>query len=364
MSTSARANIIGAGLIGGSLGLALRQRGWHVSGYDSDSQRLNLALEKRAIDVAVAADALDQPAEITFVATTVGAIPAAAAQALAQTSSWVADVGSVKAPLLSEIKRAQPQHFSRFVGGHPMAGSEQEGLDGSSPDMFKGAIWVLTPTDETDDSAYVKVRSVIASLGAEVVTMTPKRHDELVALISHVPHLTAATLMCLADERSDQREQLQRLAAGGFRDMTRIAAGHPGIWPDICLENKAAICDGLDKLTQALTEIRQAVASGDRAQLLEHLHRARTARLNLPGPIGAADDLLELRVVIPDRPGEVARLTTVASEIQANIYDLEIAHSPEGQRGVLIMLLNSQDARRLQAHLKEIDYSATLREVE
>ncbi len=364
MTSSKRANIIGIGLIGGSIGLGLRQRGWHVSAYDSNPQRLKLAVETKVVDAAVEAGNLDASAEITFVATDVGAIPAAVSQALRETTGLVTDAGSVKAPVLSAVTDTSSKRFSRFVGGHPMAGSEQEGLEGSRADMFDGAIWVLTPSEETDDSAYLGVHSVVASLGAEVVTMSPQRHDELVALISHVPHLTAATLMCLADERSEQRQQLQRLAAGGFRDMTRIAASHPGIWPDICIQNQAAICEGLDRLTHALSEIRQAVASGDRTQLLEHLRQARTARLNLPGTVSTTEDLLELRVVIPDRPGEIARLTTMASELQANIHDLEIAHSPEGERGVLVMLLNSQDAQRLHAHLQETDYITTLREVE
>lgn len=358
-----RANIIGTGLIGGSIGLALRQAGWHVSGFDSDPERLTQALDKGAIDQATAADGLERTADLTFIATNVGAISEAARAALAQTSGPVTDVGSVKAPILSALEESAPDELSRFIGGHPMAGSEQEGIAGSSPDMFRGAIWVLTPTQSSDDAAYVQVRSAVAGLGAEVVTMTPGRHDELVALISHVPHLTAATLMCLADEQAEQRLQLQRLAAGGFRDMTRIAAGHPGIWPDICLENRDAICQGLDDLTQALVEIREVIAAGDRGQLLEHLHKARAARLNLPGTVSQAEELLELRVVIADRPGEIARLTAMASDIEANIVDLEIAHSPEGERGVLVMLLAADDARRLHDHLMRTDYIVSLREV-
>lgn len=363
MTEPKHANIVGTGLIGGSIGLALRQAGWHVSGYDSDPERLQQALDKGAIDQATVADSLNPAADITFIATNVGVISEATQAALAQTTGPVTDAGSVKAPVLSALEKSAPADLSRFIGGHPMAGSEQEGIAGSRPDMFQGAIWVLTPTQNSDDAAYVQVRSVVASLGAEVVTMSPERHDELVALISHVPHLTAATLMCMADEHADQRLQLQRLAAGGFRDMTRIAAGHPGIWPDICLENRAAICQGLDDLTQALVDIREVIATGDRGRLLDHLHKARAARLNLPGTVSQAEDLLELRVVIADRPGEIARLTAMASDIQANIVDLEIAHSPEGERGVLVMLLSSDDAQRLHDHLSQTDYIVSLRQV-
>ena len=115
-----------------------------------------------------------------------------------------------------------------------MAGSEQEGLIGADPAMFSDANWVLTPTEDTSDEAFKRIREVIISLGAEIVTLSPSRHDSLVAMVSHVPHLAAATLMGLAANRSEEHFAVLRLAAGGFRDMTRIAAGNPTIWPDIC----------------------------------------------------------------------------------------------------------------------------------
>ena len=350
----ARATVIGTGLIGGSVGLALRKAGWHVSGADTDPDRLAQAQAIGAID----STGIDPSSQITFVATAVSQIHEAVAEALAATSGWITDVGSVKAPLLAAM------NDPRFVGGHPMAGSEQEGIAGARADMFEGAIWVLTPTPATSDDAYMSVRSAIASMGAEIVTLPPERHDELVALISHVPHLTAATLMLLAEEHSEQRQQLQRLAAGGFRDMTRIAAGHPGIWPDICIENSDAICEGLDSLIAALGKVRNAVAQADRAHLMDHLSQARSARLNLPGTVGAADELVELRVVIADRPGEIARLTAIASDLQVNIRDLEIAHSPEGERGVLVMLVDADEAAKLRQQLEEAGDRCAIRPVE
>ena len=210
-------------------------------------------------------------------ATPVRSIAEAARKALAGTTGLVTDVGSVKAPVVAAVDDP------RFVGGHPMAGSEQEGVDGADADLFEGAVWVLTPTAATDDDAYARIRSVVSIMGAEVVALPPERHDEFVAVVSHVPHLTAATLMRIADERADEHAALLRLAAGGFRDMTRIASGHPGIWPDICAENRAAIVDGLDRLIDALGDARQQVADHDADGLLRDLTRARAARVNLPG---------------------------------------------------------------------------------
>src|SRR3546814_109529 len=153
-------------------------------------------------------------------------------------------------------------------------------------------------------------------------------------VVSHVPHLTAASLMRIADERADEHVALLRLAAGGFRDMTRIASGHPGIWPDICEENRSAIVAGLDRLMAALAEARDQVASSDRDALLADLSRARAARVNLPSRYTRPSELAEVRVPVPDRPGVLADVTMLATELDVNIVDLEIAHSSEGQQGV------------------------------
>jgi len=336
-----RANVVGVGLIGGSIGLALRAQGWRVSGVDHDDARTARGLELGVLDDV----GLDPEAEITFVATPVRTVAEAAGKALAGTSGLVTDVGSVKAPIVSALDDP------RFIGGHPMAGSEQEGVDGATADLFEGAVWVLTPTPDTDDSAYARIRAVVSTFGADVIALPAAHHDELVAVVSHVPHLTAASLMRIADERADEHAALLRLAAGGFRDMTRIASGHPGIWPDICEENRDAIVAGLDRLIDALGEARQQVAGSDRAGLLADLTRARAARVNLPSRYTRPSELAEVRVPVPDRAGVLADVTTLATELAVNIVDLEIAHSAEGQQGVLILLVEAEMAERFRGGL-------------
>ena len=222
-----RARVVGTGLIGGSIGAGLRRRGWHVTGSDVVASRAQRALELGVVD----ALGDDPDAAITFVATPSGDAPGAIAAAL-RGSGVVTDVAGIKGPIVERI--TEP----RFVGGHPMAGSEQTGVDGADPDMFEGATWVLTPTTHTDPGAYATVRGVVATLGANVVELPAARHDDLVALVSHVPHLTAATLMNLAADTALEHATLLRLAAGGFRDMTRVAAGEPGIWPDLVADNR------------------------------------------------------------------------------------------------------------------------------
>ena len=348
---SGTAAIIGTGLIGGSIGMALRERGWWVTGTDQDEAVAAEALSRGALDaVGPAPDA-----DITFVATPVGAAAAEARKALAVGGGPVTDVGSVKGPIVAAVDNP------RFVGGHPMAGSEQEGVAGARADLFQNAVWVLTPTDDTSDDSLVRIRSVVASLGADVVSLAPERHDALVAVVSHVPHLTAATLMALADERSEEHQVMLRLAAGGFRDMTRIASGHPGIWPDICDENSEAICSVLDRFIEALADVRTLVAKGDRGGLLELLEQARSARAHLPYGLDREVSLAEVRVPIFDRPGELARITSLTTDIGVNIFDLEIAHSVEGGQGVAILVVNDETADGLLAALRKQGYAPSSR---
>jgi prephenate dehydrogenase len=279
-------------------------------------------------------------------------------EALDRSAGLVTDVGSVKTPMLGLMDDP------RYVGGHPMAGSELEGVDGARADLFEGATWVLTPTPGTDDAAFATIRAVVSSFGADVVALPPDQHDEMVAIVSHLPHLTAATLMRLADDSSTEHRAVLRLAAGGFRDMTRIAAGHPGIWPDICAENRVAIVGQLDRLIAALGEVRATVAAGDRQVLVQQLEQARTARMALPARVQRPEDLTEIRVPIPDRKGVLAQILTLATELDVSIADIEIAHSTEGPQGVLLLLVESVSGPRLRDGLAGAGFKPSLRALE
>ncbi len=288
--------------------------------------------------------------DVTFVATPMSAIVDEVRAALASGAPLVTDVGSVKGPVTDLVDDP------RFVGGHPMAGSEQEGIEAATPDLFEGAAWVLTPAEATDDHAYARLRGIVSSLGADVIALEPHRHDALVAMVSHVPHLTAATLMKLTDQRATEHRALLRLAAGGFRDMTRIAAGQPEIWLDICEDNRSAIVEMMDHLIEELGETRDVVAKGDRRGLSEVLEGARAARVSLPSGFPRPDHVVEVRVPISDQAGMVAQVATLASDLGVNIADLEIAHSSEGGRGVLILVVDNDDVEGLRAALADNGY--------
>lgn len=328
------ANVIGLGLVGGSIALGLRQRGWWVHGDDTDAVTVRRALQGGIVD----ATGLVPDAAITFVAVPVLAIADQVKRALAETVGVVTDVGSVKAPVCAAVDDP------RFIGGHPMAGSELDGLDGADGEMFNGAIWVLTPATDSDDQTLATISGVVRQLGAEVVALTPDRHDQVVAVVSHVPHLAAATLMKLAADRADEHAALLRLAAGGFRDMTRIASGHPAIWLDICAENRTAIVTELGGLIDRLSEIRDVVDAADREALRTLLASARDARTNLPGRVAHPESFVEVRIPIPDRTGSAAEVFTLAADLGVNISNFEVVHMAEGNRGVAVVLVDAESS--------------------
>ena len=195
----------------------------------------------------------------------------------------ITDVSGVKTSIVEEADHP------RFIGGHPMAGSEQTGLRGADPDLFVGAVWALTPTAATELEAFDRLKGVVTSLGADVLVLSAADHDRLVAVVSHVPHLVAATLMNAATDGAEQDRTLLRLAAGGFRDMTRVAAGHPGIWPDICAEECHGHRQGVDALSRTWAPCGTRCCPGPGWDPGDGAARkASAARRSSPGPRRAA----------------------------------------------------------------------------
>ena len=326
-----RANVLGLGLIGGSVAAALRGKGWHVSGADEDDDREADALGRGFID----ARGIDSSAEVSFVATPVSTVASGVRRMLDATKGLVTDVGSVKAPIVEAI--SDP----RFVGGHPMAGSELQGLDGADADLFRGAVWVLCPSTSTSDATFAVIAALVREIGGDVLALPAHRHDQLVAVTSHLPHLAAATLLSLARTRADDHAAVMRLAAGGFRDMTRVASGHPAIWLDICRENQSAIVNAIDAMIDGLTDMRKIVEETDSTALLARLSEARAVRANLPGRVRELTEVAEVRIPIPDRAGAAAEVFTLAAELGVNTANFEVSHSVEGDRGILVMVVDA-----------------------
>jgi prephenate dehydrogenase len=262
----------------------------------------------------------------------------------------VTDVAGVKSAIVAAV------HDPRFLAGHPMAGSELRGLAGARADLFRGCTWVLTPTAATKPATYTTLHGVLRELGANVVAVDPDDHDRLVAVASHVPHLLAGALMNEATRVAEQDAVLLQLAAGGFRDMTRVAAGDPAIWPDVLFENREAVSQSLQALEDRLAALREALNTDDHDALAGDLRRAASARRQLPGRALDSDNLAYLRVAVSDQPGVLAAVTRTASELLVNIFDIEIAHGIEGAGGTLLLAVDARQAASFSDALRTKGY--------
>ena len=275
-----RLAILGTGLIGGSIGLGARRASIEVVGYDTDPRSLDAALERGAITAAAASpEEAAAMADLVVLATPVDLIPDLCTRLSGAVSkdAVVTDVGSAKALV---VERGVTSFGSRFVGGHPMAGSERHGITAASHDLFDGAWWILTPTEEISLDAYSMVSDVVFSLGARPVSLAPSIHDSLVARLSHVPQLAASAIVELA-AAVGSKDALLGLAGAGFRDVTRIAASDPDLWVAIVRTNTRSVLEGLAGLEDRISGITSMIADERWDDLHDFMARARTARLEL-----------------------------------------------------------------------------------
>lgn len=356
-----RIAVLGTGLIGGSIGLSLtgRQDITEVVAWDRSDDAARRAVERGAADriAASPAEAVAQ-ADIVFVATPVAAIPNAVKAAISgmKSGAIITDVGSTKSRVVDEVSGLLGENIT-FIGGHPMAGTEEEGIGGAKKNLFDGAWWILTPTESVQPAAYRTLHGLLSSMGCHVIALEAGLHDELMAIISHLPHLTAATLMNMAADHGKDKASLLSLAAGGFRDVTRVAASNSAIWIDICRENADAIERAMTEFIDRLGELRDFVASGAADSLRDRLDSARHSRRNLAGK-RTDGELFEIFVPIPDRPGVLSEVTTVIGNAGVNIEDIQITHAEEGGRGVLrLLILGDDQARKVQSVLEARGYS-------
>lgn len=273
--------ILGVGLIGGSLGMALRAAGgWRAVGWDADDHVLTQAVDLGAIDAAVdSAEAACAGASIVVIAAPVPAIANLLAHIapVIRDDTVVTDTGSTKERI---VEAGESSIGSHFVGGHPMAGTEKSGISSATGSLFCGATWVLTPSTDTAPEAQSTVESMVRTVGARCVICTPQEHDTWVAAISHLPHIAAYALAAAAEETAYAGGA--QLVAGSFRDGTRVALSDPQLWAGILLDNREAVLRILDRYSQQLAEVRDALAKSDRAALFSFLDKAHRARRRFP----------------------------------------------------------------------------------
>lgn len=376
--TAADLTIVGLGLIGGSIAAAARRAGHApIRAVDPDvaarayALDAGLADETLSPDEAIAAGWFGPAASRLLVLGTPVQATVAWLDLLAELgyAGVVTDVASTKATVVSAASAAAQRMRDsgcvpyRFVGGHPMAGSERVGVQAARETLFDGAYYVLVTTPDTDIQAYRKVHSFATSLGARVLSLDAASHDEAVAIVSHVPHIAAAALVRLAASRAEGADaDLLRLAAGGFKDMTRVAAGSPELWTGICLDNAEALASGLDELATVIGDFAGAVRARDRDAIFGLLLDAAHVRQALPAQwIPATARLVELTVPVTDRPGTVSIVTTAIGKAGANIQDIEIDHRSEDSALLRLILTDEGDFEALADDLRAHGFAPLLR---
>jgi len=327
-----RVLIVGTGLIGGSVGLALRRRGdVHVVGFDTDAANADRARDVGAVDEIAADPGLgSQHADVVVVATPVGEVLGAvdAIARAAPAGTLVTDVGSTKGTIVAQAETLLGPERP-FVGGHPMAGTDGEGVVAARADLFDGALWILTPTESTDSSAFRRVNTLVTGLGARTLALDPDAHDRLVARVSHLPYALATALMSLVADDDDAR--VFDAAAGSFRDVTRTAGTNPRIWHDILSTNADAVGREIKGMVAKLETMREALERGDLDTVDALIDSARSARRRLPlkGERTPADPIT-VEIHIPDRTGVLAEVTTALGEGGINIEDVWMDHTAAG----------------------------------
>jgi prephenate dehydrogenase len=351
----ASAVVLGTGLIGTSVALALRERGLTVWLEDREAASAELAAGIGGGALLPAGGPPGGPADVAVLATPPAAVaPALAAAQERGLARCYTDVASVKELPLRQA-RALGCDLTTYVPGHPLSGRERSGPAAARADLFLGRPWVICPLAESQAHAILLVTTLARECGAQPVNLSPAEHDQWVALVSHAPHLLAAA-MAARLEQADQGALA--LAGQGLRDVTRIAAGDPDMWLQILLANAGPVSEVL-RLVAA--DLQQAAAALERGQageelagkeLAELLERGTAGVARLPGKRGGpAPSFALVQVIIPDRPGELARLFDAAGEAGINIEDIDIEHSPGLPVGVAELWVKPEAIGRLSAVL-------------
>jgi prephenate dehydrogenase len=334
--------IIGVGLIGGSVGLAARERlGATVRGYDCSAPRLDQALARGAIDRACEdlADAVGG-ADAVFVAVPVGGLPGAVGEALSHAgpACVVTDVGSTKRAIVAA------HDDERFVGGHPLAGAESAGVEHARADLFDGATWYLTPTERTSGVLYERLHRLVHGIGARPAAIGADAHDTILATVSHLPHVLANVLVAQAARALDDGDERLPATGPSFRDATRVAGSSSAIWTDIYISNRDALAAEIEATIARLGSVRDALLAADAAGLTAWNDAAASDRRRLLEAQLAGGHVFELRASVPNRPGVVAQIALELGRAAVNIADMALYPAADMSEGVVALWVAGAEA--------------------
>jgi prephenate dehydrogenase len=354
-----RVAVLGVGLIGGSIGLAARERlGAEVAGFDPDPATREAALAAGAADTAAdSIAAACEGAEVVFCAAPVGRLPelAAAALAAAAPDTAVTDVGSTKRDIVAALAADE-----RFIGGHPLAGAETAGVANARADLFEGARWYLTPTEASDGLLYDRLQRAVAGLGARPQAIEAGEHDRLMATVSGMPHAVANALVAEAAADLASGERVPEVGPS-FRDATRVAGSNPAIWADIFASNRDAVADSVEAVARRLGAAATLIRSGDTGAIAAWHAAAGEDRRRLLEAERPDGPLYELRIIVANRPGTMATLALALGDAGVNIEDMALHPAPDMSSGaVSLWVAGAEQAERGAALVRDLGHGVTV----
>jgi prephenate dehydrogenase len=353
--------VLGVGLIGGSIGLAARERlAAEVVGFDPSLGTLEAALEVGALDAAAGSvDEAVAGADAVFCAAPVNSLPGLVGAALTASGpeTVVSDVGSTKAGLVEEV--AGLEGASRFIGGHPLAGAETAGVRNSRADLFDGARWYLTPTATSEGVLFDRLHSLIGDLGARPQAVETDEHDRMMATVSHLPHVLSNALVGRAAETLAGGERHPEVGRS-FRDTTRVAGANPAIWADIFAANSSRVADEVDAVVARLQDASRLLREADPVQLRAYQQQAADARRALEQDVLEGGQLFELRLAVENRPGVVAELALALGRAGVNIEDMSLDPSSDMRTGAIsLWVAGEEETERAIGIIRELGHSAS-----
>ncbi|HEV2076151.1 MAG TPA: prephenate dehydrogenase/arogenate dehydrogenase family protein [Thermoleophilaceae bacterium] len=351
-----RIAILGVGLIGGSIGLAARERldGARVVGWDPAPDALDAALGRGALDETAPGppEALDG-ADACFLCAPVAALPTLLLEVLdaAPEDCVVTDVGSTKRLVAASTEDP------RFVGGHPVAGAEASGVSAARADLFEGAPWYLTPGPRSSGLLYERLHRLVAALGAGPVAVDPDAHDRLLATVSHLPHVLANVLVGQAARTLRREGEPLPRVGPSFRDATRVAGASSEVWTGIYATNAEAIAAEIDQAVERLREAARTLRSGSEEAIAAWNDAARQERRRLHEAEVAGGPVHELRVSVPNRPGTVARVALALGRAGVDIADMSLAPAADMRSGAMsLWVAGDEQAERATGIVEELGF--------
>ncbi|MEK5039252.1 prephenate dehydrogenase [Sporosarcina sp. FSL K6-3457] len=356
--------IIGLGLIGGSLGLALkRDPELQVTGYDRSFSTLDQAFRRGIIDkIATSIENACEQADVIIFATPVNTTVMMMQQAVGWTVKEdviMTDTGSTKGPIM-EAAKALLERGITFIGGHPMAGSHKSGVTAAKGHLFENAYYVLTPDSRTDSNKVECLRQLLEPTKGKVVVLDAEEHDRMTAIVSHFPHLVASSLVGRLSAQQQEQPFVNKLAAGGFRDLTRIASADPIMWRDITTQNRGELLKQLDGWLEEMGHVRDMLTSNDPTEIYDYFAKAKKYRDDLPiTSQGAFYTTFDLHIDIPDHPGIISEITKILADERISLTNIRIVETRTDVFGILVISFQSaEDRERAKSALsKAMDYS-------